>query len=161
MINHCMVHLCKTPLNHTTAGHRCICGEYGYGMYECGDRTKLKQLDKFLNNELLEINHCQLDNCKYYCSHKTFEHRCHKCESNHQSKSCPLQSLDYIQNKFPIIKIIMIDDLIDSQDNIYINFKLDSRKSIIKIGGLLVYRRPRNINFNNLILDKDIYIKKK
>ena len=162
MVNYCKVYLCKNPLNHITFSHKCSkCNEYGHGKYECGNIEKIKYLKKNNNDKLLEIDWCNIDGCKYPYTHKTIDHKCHNCGENHSSKNCPIQSLENLENKYKIINIIKIYDLINSTNNIYVNFKLDKNKSVIKIIDLFVYRKDSNIDLDLVKLDMEIFITNK
>jgi len=157
----CKVKYCKTPLNHTTPGHKCVCGKYGHGEYECEDNDKIKMLTKYSKDKLLEINYCLFNECKFYWSHKTHNHYCHKCELNHTSNQCVIQSWQVLQTKLPVIKIIKLDEFLNSIDNVYIHFKVDYSKSVIKLNDLFVYRYPINISLADFYFIHSVYIRKK
>ena len=61
----CKVKYCKTPINHTTAGHKCLCGEYGHGEYECKDNDKIKMLIDLINDNENKDIIGTLDNINY------------------------------------------------------------------------------------------------
>lgn len=101
--SYCHVSECRFPQFHTTYGHKCgKCHQYGHGLLECNQLTKLSQLKKY--NDFLPVNkHCKFGRCKYARYHTSEGHHCSVCGDRlHDKNTCP--SNNYNQSMVTIVK---------------------------------------------------------
>ena len=79
---YCLVKNCRFPMSHITQGHKCICGDYGHGQLECGNKTLINILTNTVyatNLELPKNLHCDIFGCKTQHTHTRESHVCEKC----------------------------------------------------------------------------------
>lgn len=91
MKKYCQVSKCRFPIYHVTSYHQCgTCKQYGHGMIECHNTTKINYLNQFQYDQLPETEHCLFGICHNPSTHTTESHTCTKCsERFHSSSTCP------------------------------------------------------------------------
>ena len=91
----CQVLNCRFNHTHITSGHMCgTCKKYGHGQMECGDISKMSNLNQYKSDELMEDNWCKNIGCEHQRTHTTDAHHCSKCFKRHGETTCIIQTLD-------------------------------------------------------------------
>jgi hypothetical protein len=101
---YCLVEGCRFPQFHITAGHRCLCGEYGHGRMECRNYQKIQDL-KIRSSVIIfpQHEHCTIPGCTKKNTHKKESHICGICNSRgHGGRNCHTNT--NTQQKFHKIK---------------------------------------------------------
>lgn len=81
--SYCYVADCTSPASHVTTAHKCSCGEFGHGEYECKDVEKKNKLDDHENDIMPNNKRCRQPKCGYRDSHMSGYHSCRSCGGNH------------------------------------------------------------------------------
>jgi hypothetical protein len=84
---HCRCEECTYPTSHMTIAHKCgICGGFGHGLLECGDKERLKRLRRNVRKQArIETTEPRLESfpkklqctnakCKYKQTHSIGSH---------------------------------------------------------------------------------------
>lgn len=97
----CKVKNCRYNHTHITSGHKCgKCGLFGHGQIECGKQNLLQGLIKYQNDELNNLDWCNINNCFNHRLHKTIAHQCSKCNRFHSEDNCIIQPFDVLFNNY-------------------------------------------------------------
>ena len=121
----CKVANCRYPHTHTTVSHQCgICGKFGHGQMECGNKTKISQLRNFYYEILPENKWCTLcsDHNRHRKSHTSQAHICSKCGKRHSERDCIIQDFDHYNSQFgdmPDLAHFSTQKMLEAEDNIY------------------------------------------
>lgn len=130
----CKVKNCRFSSTHTTLGHQCgKCGNFGHGVYECGNTKMVMNLLVNFKDKLLEPKQfCQVINCPYKEFHTTDGHICEKCKTFHSDNECIIdnsivnrfiQSKKHLLDCIPLNHFTILNAGIGSKIYIKMNFK--------------------------------------
>jgi hypothetical protein len=101
----CKVSHCRYSITHVTKGHRCgLCGLFGHGQAECGDKKKIDSLKSFFNEKISNNQQCAVKHCEYRELHNTDAHLCEICKSLHTEEKCKFIKLPKMIIKCPICR---------------------------------------------------------
>lgn len=95
----CKVRGCRFPGTHVTRGHRCgSCFQFGHGIMECADLTRVDALHVYWTENMPTELHCTVLGCMSPTSHSVEGHHCGQCGkrgatvccSSRVTRTCPL-----------------------------------------------------------------------
>ena len=138
----CEIQSCTSSHTHATRGHKCDkCGKYGHGINECGNYSKILELDKYKFDRMPIEKQCTIYECSWKWNHSIEYHHCHKCKDLNN----PHSSLDcYLLNFETILKLIE-----DDYENKFICYKKQFYNHFIKEPN--TYIKLNQFYRNNLI----------
>jgi hypothetical protein len=110
MQKYCLVENCRYSHCHLTESHLCSCGEFGHGIFECGNHDKKEELlRRVISQNIIFPSdmYCTIQGCNNRSTHNNESHICSICgRRNHGSMECKFnRNKDLSQNSNDYYKI--------------------------------------------------------